>query len=382
MQETPIAREALALGPDVVYLNHAAAGVLPRRTRDTLIGLIEGQTRAGVLGFAGVERELAAYRARVGAFIGVGGDQIAFLRNTSDGANVVARGLSWDAGDEIVLPRNEFGANALPWLALRELGVVIRWIDAPRERMTPEVLARALGPRTRLVALSWVSFADGYRHDLAPLAELAHRAGAWFCVDAIQGLGAFPLDAAALGIDALYAGGAKWLLGVPGVSLLYVAPALQERLAVRWRGWRDVADIWDFLAYEQPLAPSAARFEGGTPNFLGIAALDSSLGVLAEAGLERIATHVLSLTDDLVAGLNARGARVHGERGGSRSSGIVTFEVPGCDSLALGKELGRRGIVVTFRSSGLRISPHGYNRRDEIETLLAALDQLPAAARI
>jgi cysteine desulfurase/selenocysteine lyase len=370
----PLGRDRVAPGEGVVYLNHAAAGVLPTATRDAIVKIVDGQARAGVLGFVPVEANLAHSRERVGAVVGAAGDEIAFLRNTCDGANAIARGLTWKPGDEIVLCDNEFGSNALPWLALRELGVAVRFIHAPQQRMTPDVLARTMSDRTRLVAVSWVSFADGYRHDLAALAEVAHAGGALFCVDPIQGLGAFPLDVKALGIDALYAGGAKWLLALPGVSLLYVERSLQERLAVRWPGWRSVSDIWKFLDYEQPLAPSARRYEGGTQNFIGIAALETSIGVLEEAGVARIAEHVLALTDELVDGLRARGCELSTERGEGISSGIVTFLAPGRDPVELGRELGRAGIVTTFRPGGIRVSPHGYNTHEEIAALLEALD--------
>jgi selenocysteine lyase/cysteine desulfurase len=345
------------------------------RTRDALVALVEGQARAGVLGFLPVESNLARSRERVGAFLGAHGDEVAFLRNTGDGANTIARGLAWEPGDEIVVCDNEFGSNVLPWLALREAGVVVRFIETTRERMTPEVLERKLGPRTKVVAVSWVSFADGYRHALGPLSAVAHAYGALFCVDAIQGLGAFPLDVRADGIDALYAGGAKWLLALPGVSLLYVSRELQARLTVRWRGWRDVADIWNFTDYEQPHAPGASRYEGGTQNFLGIAALESSMAVLAEAGVERIGQHVLALTDRLVAGLEERGVTVHSVRGSGTSSGIVTFTSPGIDPVEQGRELGRKGFVTTYRATGIRVSPHGYNTADEIDAFLAEVSR-------
>ena len=370
----PLAAADFALGEGVVYLNHAAAGVLPVRTRDALLTLINGQAERGVLGFISAEAALPAIRRRISRFIGGGDDgPVALLRNTGDGANVVARGLDWTPGDEIVLCDNEFGANAMPWLSLREYGVVIRFIRTPRERMTPDVLRREMSPRTRVVAVSWVSFFDGYRHDLAALSEIAHDGGALFCVDAIQGLGAFPLDVGALRIDALYAGGAKWLLALPGVGFLYVAPHLFERLTLRWRGWRDVADIWNFLDYDQPPAPDGSRFEGGTPNFHGAVAIANSMDVIEAGGLERIAAHVVALTDRLVDGLQSLGAVVATERGPGISSGIVTFSLPGVDSVELGRRLGKAGIVTTFRPTGLRVSPHGHNPASHIDTLLEAL---------
>jgi len=378
----PLAAEQFAQAAGLTYLNHAAAGVLPVRTRDAVLALINGQAERGVLGFLSAEAALPAIRKRICRFVGGRGDGVALLRNTGDGANVVARGLDWQPGDEVVLCDNEFGANAMPWLALRELGVTIRFIRTPHERMTPDVLRREVSARTRVVAVSWVSFFDGYRHDLAALAEIAHAAGAWFCVDAIQGLGAFPLDAEALGIDALYAGGAKWLLALPGVSILYLAPRLFERLVPRWRGWRDVANIWNFLEYDQPLAEDGSRFEGGTPNFHGAVALSNSMDVIEEGGLENVAAHVLTLTDRFVEGLRALGAEIATVRGPGVSSGIVTFALPGVDSVALGRQLGKAGIVTTFRPTGIRVSPHGHNPAAHIDELLAELRTLRTSSNL
>ena len=138
---------------------------MPRRTHDVLVEAIDAHARSGILGVAAIEARLDAYRERVGRFIGARGEEIGFLRNTGDGANVIARGLDWRAGDEIVLTDNEFGANAYPWLALREQGVTIRLVHAPAERMTADVLRRTITDRTRVVAVSWVSYGDGYRHD-------------------------------------------------------------------------------------------------------------------------------------------------------------------------------------------------------------------------
>jgi selenocysteine lyase/cysteine desulfurase len=374
----PLTSDDVSSRAGIVYLNHASAGVLPHRTANALSALVKGHEEAGLLGFLAVESNLAGYRKSIGTFVGAAPEEIAFLRNTSDGANTIARGLSWQAGDEIIVSDNEFASNVLPYLALREHGVVLNFVRTAQERLTPAVLARMMTSRTKLVAVSWVSFADGYRHDLAALSAVAHQGGALFCVDAIQGLGAFELDVRADGIDALYAGGAKWLLALPGVSVLYVSRELQERLAVRWRGWRDVADIWKFCDYEQGHADGAARYEGGTQNFYGIAALDASISVLASAGTDRIGAHVLALTDRLCEALASRGAVLSTPRGNGISSGIVTFSEPGRDPVETGRGLGRLGYVTTFRPSGIRVSPHGYNTLDEIDAFVQALDDVRA----
>jgi selenocysteine lyase/cysteine desulfurase len=348
--------------------------VLPIRTRDAVTAFVDAHARRGVLGVYRNENALPRYRAEIGALIGARGEEIALLRNTGDGATVAARGLELGPGDVVLTNRNEFGSNAYPWLALAHQGVAVRFVDAPGERMTPDVLRAHLDGRVKVVTVSWVQFDDGYRHDLAGLAEVAHANGALFAVDAIQGLGAFPLDVEACGIDVLYAGGAKWLMALQGVSFLYVRANLLDRIATRLAGWRSVADIWNFLDYDQPWAPDASRYEGGTPNIAGALSLATSIGVLREAGVEQIAAHVLGLTDRLVAGLARKAVVVDTPRGPHTSSGIVRFRPAMGDPLVLGKRLAAAGIVTTNRASGIRVAPHGYNTIEEIDAVLALID--------
>lgn len=368
---TPLPRSEFAVTERLVYLNNAATGILPERTRSACSKFLDAQAGAGVLGVFPYERQLPAFRERVARFVGAaGGDEIAFLRNTTDGANVVALGLDWKPGDHVILSDNEFPANAIPWIALRERGVVVDVIDTARERMTADVLRARMTDRTRVVTVSWVSFEDGYRHDLEALAQVAHERGALFCVDAIQGLGAFPLDVRALEIDVLYSGGQKWLLALQGVAFAYVRGGLLERLIPGAPGWRSQRDIWDFLNYGQGYASDASRFEGGTLNFIGALSLDRSIDVIEEAGTAAIGAHVLDLTDRLVEGLLACGANVRSLRGPGISSGIVTFTYPGADPVALGRALQSEGVVTTWRTSGIRVAPHGYNTSDEIDRLV------------
>ena len=371
----PLARDAFSIAPGLIYVNHAAAGVLPNATRDALHAMIDDHAARGVLGTASRELSLPAYRRRIAEFVGGKGDEIALLRNTGDCATVLAQGLDLGPGDEVVTQANEFGSNAYPWLALRARGVTVTMIDAPNERMTPGVLRRFVSPRTKVVAVSWVTFDDGYRHDLGGLAEVAHANGALFVVDVMQGLGAFPLDVAATGIDAIYAGGAKWLMALQGVSFLWLRSALLDRVELRMPGWRSFEDMWDFLDYDQSPAPNATRYEGGTVNILGALSLATSIDVLADAGIERIAEHVIALTDRLADGLAARGWTIAGDRSRDEvKSGIVTFRRDDVDPVALGKRLGAAGICVTYRQSGIRIAPHGHNSFDEMD---AILDSLP-----
>jgi len=368
---TPLPRSEFDVTERYTYLNHAAVGVLPRTTRDAVRAFIDGQAQGGVMGTYTYEAQMPAYRERVGAFIGARGSDIAILRNTGDGANVAALGIDWRPGDEVVLPDNEFPSNAIPWLALRRLGVNVRLVPTAQTRLTPDALRAAMTSRTRAVAVSWVSFADGYRHDLSALSDVAHAGGALFCVDVMQALGAFPLDVRACNIDVAYGSGAKWLLALQGVSFAYVSPETLDRLTLGAPGWRSAADMWDFLNYDQGYVGDATRFEGGTPNFVGALSLDRSIELLAVAKPERIAAHVLALTDRLVEGLKRLGATVLSPRGDGISSGIVTFSMPGAESVALGRAIQREGVITTWRSNGIRVAPHGYNTDADIDRLLA-----------
>lgn len=379
---TPLAREQFAVTQHYTYFNHAAVGVLPEPTRIALKAFIDGQAEGGVMGIFGYELKMPEYRERFGRFIGAQGHEIAFLRNTGDGATVLAAGLNWQPGDELLLCDNEFPSNALPWLVTRERGVSVRFVETGNQRLTPEVLRAQMTPKTRLVTVSWVSFADGYRHDLAALAEIAHDRGALFCVDAIQGLGVFPLDVRACNVDAIYGSGAKWMLSLQGVGYLYVRASLLDELRLASPGWRSVSDIWDFLNYDQALVEDASRFEGGTPNFIGALSLAGAVELFEQVGVQTIADHVLMLTDRLVGGLRQLGAQIATLRGDGISSGIVTFECRGVDPVVLGKTLQREGIVTTHRASGIRVSPHGYNTTDEIDHLLEVVKAaLPTRSR-
>jgi selenocysteine lyase/cysteine desulfurase len=373
LRQPPLARDLFAVTERYTYLNHAAVGVLPQPTRASLHEFIEGQATGGLMGVLGYELDLPRYRERIGAYVGATGAEIALLRNTGDGANAIASGFPWEPGDEVILPDDEFPSNAWPWVALRSRGVNVRFVERARERMTPGVLRRMLTPRTKVVTVSWVGFADGYRYDLAGLAEVAHANGSLLCVDAIQGLGAFPIDVRASGIDVLYCAGAKWMMALQGVGFLYVRANLLDRLSVAAPGWRSAANMWDFYAYDQPLAQDASRFEGGTPNFIGALSLASSIDVFESAGTDRIASHVLSLTDRLVEGLLRIGCSVQSMRGENCSSGIVTFSADGSDSIALGQALQREGIITTYRANGVRVAPHGYNTEAEIDRLVEAV---------
>ncbi|MBC5823482.1 MAG: aminotransferase class V-fold PLP-dependent enzyme [Candidatus Eremiobacteraeota bacterium] len=355
------------------YCDHAAVGPLPRPTRDAMIAALDAQMIDGCSGILRMEERKTDVRSRVAAAIKAQPEEIAFMRSTSDGALLVANGLDWRTGDEVIASDNEFGANAYPWLNLRDRGVRVRLIRTPHERLSPQVLDRLYGPHTRLVAVSYVSFCDGFRHDVAAIGRWCRERGILLAVDAIQGFGALPLDVVSGNIDFCYFGTAKWLLSPQGLSVVFVRRDHIERLRPTTFSWRSVRAPMDFLDYAQELNPTAERFEGATINHPGLAAFGMSLDMLTHAGLGAIERHVLKLTDRLIRSADAAGIPVLSDRSVDARSGIVLLGAKGADSDSLAARARERHVGITVRDSGVRVSPHGYNNEDDVDAVISLL---------
>jgi cysteine desulfurase/selenocysteine lyase len=366
-------RELFPVARTWAYCDHASVGPLPRPTRDALAEIFDAQMLLGKNGLLPIEARRDAVRAQVAAAINAEAGEIAFMRSTSDGALLAATSLDWREGDEIVLADDEFGANAYPWLNLRNRGVRVVHARAPRERVTPELLERIATKRTRLVAVSYVGFIDGYRNDIVGIGGWCREHGVLFAVDAMQGFGHLPLDVRACQADLAYFGGAKWLLAPQGVSVVYVRRELIDRLRPALSSWRSVVDPMSFLDYDQPLHPDAQRFEGGTGNYPGIVALGVSLGLLTGAGLTNIERHVLSLTDQLIAGARRVGIGVISDVRPEARSGIVVLDRGGRNDEGLTAHFNDAHVGVTVRETGVRVSPHGYNNESDIDRVLDVL---------
>src|SRR5262249_39184346 len=224
---------------------------------------------------------------------------VAFVKNTSEGVGFVAEGLPWRPGDNMVTAAEEYPANVYPWMNLQGRGVEVRRVASRGPRVELDDIRAAIDGRTRLVSLSFVEFASGFRNDLDAVGALCRERGVLFFVDAIQGLGVLPLDVRRTPVDFLAADGHKWLLGPEGAGVFYVRRELVEQLHPVAVGWNSVVGAWDFSTINFQLKPHAGRWEGGTLNVGGVVALGASLGLLLEAGVAAVAERVLELTDYL-----------------------------------------------------------------------------------
>ncbi len=355
------------------YLNHAALGPLPRRTADAITELAQDFRDKGVLAEAKWFGSIARTRALVSKLLNVSTAEIAFTKNTSQGLSIVAASLPWKPGDIVVTVKGEFPANVYPWLALQQQGVTVRYVRPRNGRIVLQDLEAALHG-ARFLAISWVQYSNGYRIDLDAVSKLCASRKVLLCLDAIQGAGALPLDLQATPVDFCAFGAHKWMLAPQGVGVLYVNQRVRDLLQPANVGWLGV-DWRDYTAfdYDTPLSDTAARYEEGTRSLVGIAGLEQSLGLLLAVGQARIAQHLQQLTDQLAHQLMTMGYRIMTPLEHEHRSGILTFCHPQRSAQELFDALRAARIVGAVREGGVRLSPHLYNTRDDVDAVLNVL---------
>ena len=360
---------------EVTYLNHAAVSPLSLRCKNRMQQYLEEVTQFGAHHHMEKVPALLNEARSLGArLLGTDADRVFFVRSTTQGIGLAATGLPFAEGDNVVLARREFPANLRPWLPLRRRGVEVRMVEPRHGRVLLDDVAAAVDRRTAAVSLSFVQFLSGFRMAPGDVAQICRRHEALFVVDGIQGVGAFPLDVEAEGIDLLSADAHKWMLGPEGVGLGYASPRALERIQPAVEGWLSVERPFDFFDLDQPLKDTAARYEEGAYNLAGINGLAGCLELLLGVGMEQMAARVLHLTDHLVEGLRSRGWTVMSPREcEAEKSGIVLASKEGADTEALAAILHEAGVVVSVRGGALRVSPHGYNTVEDLERLLEHL---------
>ncbi len=366
-------RRQMPIAERWAYFDHAAVAPLPCPSRDALLLWASQAAEQGDTVWPQWSQRVEQARRLAARLIGADPDEIALVRSTTEGISLVAEGFRWQPGDNVVTLDNEFPSNQYPWMNLAERGVETRRVATVEGRVDLDRLNAACDARTRIVSISWVGYASGWRSNLDELAELAHRRGALLMVDAIQGLGAFPLDVGRTPLDFLAADGHKWLLGPEGAGLLFVRREHLDRLRPLGVGWHSVVHASDYNRIALELKPTAARYEGGSQNMAGFIALAESLELLLHFGAESIGRRILEITDLACQRLAAAGCPIASPRQGDHRSGIVLFETPGRDPTQVRMQLERAGIVVRLRAGKLRISPHAYNNEQDIDRLIEGL---------
>jgi cysteine desulfurase / selenocysteine lyase len=353
----------------LIYLNHAAVAPLCKPAADAMKQLADDCTLFGSRHYKDWLDTYEGLRVAAATLIGAGSSEIALVKNTSEGIATVAMGLDWKPGDRIVAFLEEFPANLYPWKKLEEKGIAVTWlsVDDPLDKIADA--ARG----ARLLAISFVQFLTGYRAPIQAIGEICRANRCIFLVDAIQGLGAFPLDVRACHIDALAADGHKWLLGPEGCGILYVNKALQDRIEPVEFGWTNVAGYNDYASRDMALRQDAGRYECGTLNTIGCFGLKASIELLLEVGAGKIAPVVQNLGDRIAEGVVRKGYEVLGNRTPETGAGIVSFRKPGIPATEVVRQLAAAGISAAPRAGWVRTSPHFYIPPSDIDRLIEEL---------
>ncbi len=357
----------------VIYFNHAAVSPLHQRSLDAIRAYQNQRSRNNIEFFPDILEEKQQFKELLGKLIHAPADSIAVTENTSMGLNWLARGISWNPGDRVILNNFEFPSNVYPFLQLQKQGVRIDFVKHRHGRIEPHDIAAMVRPETRLLSISFVEFLNGFRNDLAAIAQICQTHDIIFCVDAIQGLGALQLDVQKLGIDFLACGGHKWLMFPLGTAFFYVSPRIFDRLEPMALGWLSVENSWDFFNYELKLLPNAARFETGAFNIAGVIGAKATLQMFLEIGTQQIENRILANTDYLIKKLQQNGYELFTTTEQPHRSGIVTFYHPRAEELSA--FLKQKRIIVSLREGMIRVSPHFYNTSAEIDTFLEFLDR-------
>lgn len=371
------ARHLFPAVQDQLYLNHAASSPFSLRVEEALNGYLIRRVRGDLDDFKRDLRETADLRSALATLIGSSSDRIALTSNTTHGLNIVASGIHWEKGDQILLSDMEFPANVYPFLNTRRFGTEVIHIPSRDGRITPDDLEARLTGRTRLFSVSYVQYLNGYRADLKALGEFCRSNDILFIVDAIQGLGALPLDVSRIPCDAVACGGHKWLMSPKGTGFLYISEDLQDQLEIANLGWMSVRKPFEFHNFEQETDPTAQRYEPATPNQLGIYGMHAAINLLQEVGLDTIRDHLLDLTGYLRDRLSAMGYEILTTFPDRERAGILLFsrgEARGNHRIF--KALSEQGVTISFREGSLRVAPHFYNNRNDMDRFLTALEGL------
>ena len=359
------------LDKNIIHLNHAAVAPWPTQTRDAVIAFARENSLIGSQRYADWIQVEQMLKEKLRRLINADSiDEIAILKNTSEGLSLIARGLEFNAGDNIVIPKEEFPSNRVVWQALESKGVELRQVAVEGVDEPEQALIAAIDDNTRLLSCSSVQYARGLRLDLNVIGDACREADILFCVDAIQSLGALSFDVQSCNADFVVADGHKWMCGPEGTALFYCRKDRQPLLSLSQFGWHMLQDAFDFSAHSDEIiiADGAQRFESGSPNMMGIAALRASLGVLLDIGIDSIEKQVLANAGYLRERIAEDASlRLLSSTHSKHFSGIVTFEKVDVDNQALYQHLQNNNVLCAFRGGGIRFSPHFYTETEVMD---------------
>jgi cysteine desulfurase / selenocysteine lyase len=368
------ARHLFPIVERYIHMNHAGVSPMSQRVQAAIEQVVDASVNR-LYRDHWAQDEADRARVLTARLLNVSADSIALTRSTAHGISLLAQGMAWNEGDNVVGAAGEYPANVYPWMALAARGVELRQATPVEGRITTESIFALVDARTRVVALSHVAFWNGFRLDVHAIGDECRRRGIVFAVDVMQSAGALVVDAGRLPIDFCAAGAGKWLMGPPGIGFCYCAPALLERIRPVIVGSGSVAAPDRYFDYDLTPAATARRFEESVVSLLDTAAFGAALELLLEVGTGVIEKRVLDLSALLAEGLARAGCELvePWPRRRNESSGIVSFRKPGMNATAVLRDLSAAGVIARTHRDFVRLSPHFYNTEAEVDRVLDVL---------
>ncbi|MEZ5428246.1 MAG: aminotransferase class V-fold PLP-dependent enzyme [Pyrinomonadaceae bacterium] len=368
-------RELFPITKNYTYLNSAAVAPLPTVSVEAVTSQLLDVSEGGSIGYAKWVDTKKRARTIISKMLGAQPEQIAFMRNTSDGFSTVANGLNWREGDNIVSFAKEFPANYYAWRRIRDkFGVELRLCSERNGRIDQEELINMIDANTRLVSVSAVQYGSGFRADLERIGRAARLVDALFAVDIIQALGVMPFDLPAQFVDIASGASHKWLCSPEGCGILYLSDRARERIEPTLVGWISVVDMWDFERLEQNFKPSALAWESGTGPSALFYGLEQSASLLYETGAGKIQKYLDELTEYFCEVLSKLYYEVVSSREeGERSQIVCIRHRTGMTPAEIARTLENRNIIVSPRNDRIRIAPHFFNTYEDIDRLVENL---------
>ncbi|APD13575.1 aminotransferase class V-fold PLP-dependent enzyme [Pandoraea pulmonicola] len=355
-----------------VFLNHAAISPIPRSVQQAMHRATELHVQMLAASEVAAHAEYARGRSLGASLVGAKQGHVAYVQNTSIGLSMVAAGVDWNAGDNVVVPAMEFPSNLLTWLQLEAKGVEVRQVHVADGKVTADVLRSFIDAKTRVVALSHVQYYNGYRVDLATIGELCRDCDALLVVDGTQSIGALEVDIESCGVDVLVVASHKWMLGPVGTGFMAFSDRAMERVRPSLVGWLSVREPFAFHRTLDFL-DTAERYEPGSENSVGIFGLTQRFATIGQIGMHLIERRILTLVDFLRDKATSAGLEVANPLKGRERSGIVLLRHPSCRAEDAHEALVKHNILTSVRSGAIRVSPHFHNTFDELEQVVDVL---------
>ena len=373
------AAEQFPQSEELCYLNHAAVSPWAACTEEAVSRFATENVIHGAQHYPKWLKTEQELREKLAQLIGITSThEIALSKNTSEALSIIAYGLDWKDGDEVIISNQEFPSNRIVWESLAQFGVKLRTANIDQQD-PPSAIKQLISPNTRLISISSVQYASGIAINLKALSKLCQENKCLLCVDAIQSLGALPFNQNEIDADFIVADGHKWMMAAEGLALLYVKERHISKLKLYQYGWHMVQQRGNYDALEWQAASDAKRFECGSPNMLGIHALNASLGLLLDIGIENIHQALCERTDYLVDQLShIEGLSFisHNAEEPRLQSGIICFTIDGFDSQELYQNLMSKNVICANRGGGVRFSPHFYTAKKVIDKAIDILKAL------